>query len=191
MYGYIIGKVTKITPKYIIQENNGIGYIIIVPNPYNFKLNEDYKIYTYQYVREDQNDLYGFLTDDEKEMFLKLISVSGIGPKSALSILAAGSVSEIVKAIEARNDAYLRKFPGIGQKASQQIILDLRGKLSFTEDLLSSGNNSALDDVEEALMALGYGKKELTKVLSKLDAKKEVGDLIKDALKLLAKQEEL
>ncbi len=187
MYGYIIGKVTKITPKYIIQENNGIGYIIIVPNPYNFKLNEDYKIYTYQYVREDQNDLYGFLTDDEKEMFLKLISVSGIGPKSALSILAAGSVSEIVKAIEARNDAYLRKFPGIGQKASQQIILDLRGKLSFTEDLLSSGNNSALDDVEEALMALGYGKKELTKVLSKLDATKEVGDLIKDALKLLAK----
>ena len=84
MYGYIIGKVTKITPKYIIQENNGIGYIIIVPNPYNFKLNEDYKIYTYQYVREDQNDLYGFLTDEEKEMFLKLISVSGIGPKSAL-----------------------------------------------------------------------------------------------------------
>ena len=191
MYGYIIGKVTKITPKYIIQENNGIGYIIIVPNPYNFKLNEDYKIYTYQYVREDQNDLYGFLTGEEKEMFLKLISVSGIGPKSALSILAAGSVAEIVKAIEARNDAYLRKFPGIGQKASQQIILDLRGKVSFTEDLLSSGNNSALDDVEEALMALGYGKKELTKVLSKLDATKEVGDLIKDALKLLAKQEEL
>ena len=187
MYGYIIGKVTKITPKYIIQENNGIGYIIIVPNPYNFKLNEDYKIYTYQYVREDQNDLYGFLTDEEKEMFLKLISVSGIGPKSALSILAVGSVAEIVKAIEARNDAYLRKFPGIGQKASQQIILDLRGKVSFNEDLLSSGNNSALDDVEEALMALGYGKKELTKVLSKLDAKKEVGDLIKDALKLLAK----
>ena len=101
--------------------------------------------------------------------------------------MAAGSVAEIVKAIEARNDAYLRKFPGIGQKASQQIILDLRGKVSFTEDLLSSGNNSALDDVEEALMALGYGKKELTKVLSKLDAKKEVGDLIKDALKLLAK----
>ena len=187
MYGYIIGKVTKITPKYIIQENNGIGYIIIVPNPYNFKLNEDYKIYTYQYVREDQNDLYGFLAEDEKEMFLKLISVSGIGPKSALSILAAGSVSEIVKAIEARNDTYLRKFPGIGQKASQQIILDLRGKLSFTDDFVSSGNSSTLDDVEEALMALGYGKKELSKVLSKLDTTKEVGDLIKDALKLLAK----
>lgn len=187
MYGYIIGRVTKITPKYIIEENNGIGYIIIVPNPYNFKLNEEYKIYTYQYVREDQNDLYGFLSDDEKELFLKLISVSGIGPKSALSILAAGSVSEVIKAIEARNDAYLRKFPGIGTKASQQIILDLKGKLSFTEDLVPTGAQSKLIDVEEALMALGYGKKELTKVLSKLDANKEVGDLIKDALKLLAK----
>lgn len=188
MYGYIIGRVTKITPKYIIQENNGIGYIIIVPNPYNFKLNEEYKIYTYQYVREDQNDLFGFLTDDEKELFLKLISVSGIGPKSALSILASGSVSEVCKAIEARNDAYLRKFPGIGTKASQQIILDLRGKLSFNMDLVSNGSGSSnLDDVEEALLALGYSKKELTKILSKLDASKEVGDLIKDALKLLAK----
>jgi Holliday junction DNA helicase RuvA len=118
MYGYIIGRVTKITPKYIIQENNGIGYILIAPNPYNFKLNEDYKIYTYQYVREDQNDLYGFLSDDEKELFLKLISVSGIGPKRALSILASGSVSEVIRAIESRNDAYLRKFPGIGIKAS-------------------------------------------------------------------------
>ncbi len=188
MYGYIIGRVTKITPKFIIQENNGIGYIIIVPNPYNFKLNEDYKIYTYQYVREDQNDLYGFLSDEEKELFLKLISVSGIGPKSALSILASGSVSEVVKAIEARNDAYLRKFPGIGTKASQQIILDLKGKISFKEELVSDGSStSKLSDVEEALMALGYGKKELTKVLSKLDCNKEVGDLIKDALKLLAK----
>ena len=187
MYGYIIGKITKISPKYIICENNGIGYLIIVPNPYNYKLNQDYKVFTHQYVREDIIDLYGFISEEEKDLFLKLISVSGIGPKSALSILAAGSVSEIVKAIEARNDTYLRKFPGIGQKASQQIILDLRGKLSFTDDFVSSGNSSTLDDVEEALMALGYGKKELSKVLSKLDATKEVGDLIKDALKLLAK----
>ena len=188
MYGYIIGRVTKITPKYIIQENNGIGYIIVVPNPYNYKLNEEYKIYTYQYVREDQNELYGFLLDEEKELFLKLISVSGIGPKSALSILASGTVSEIIRAIESRNDAYLRKFPGIGTKASQQIILDLRGKLSFTEDVISTGSGtSSLQDVEEALVALGYSKKELTKVLSKLDATKEVGDLIKDALKILAK----
>ncbi|HIT43957.1 TPA: Holliday junction branch migration protein RuvA [Candidatus Avacholeplasma faecigallinarum] len=185
MYGYIIGKITKITPKFIICENNGIGYLLIVSNPYNFKLNDEYKIHTYQYVREDIIDLYGFQTEEEKELFLKLISVSGIGPKSALSMLASGKVSEIIKAIEDRNDAYLRKFPGIGAKASQQIILDLRGKLSFTDELLVP--NSKLDDVEGALLALGYNKKEISKVLAKLDASLDEATLVKQALQQMIK----
>ncbi|MCI5583515.1 MAG: Holliday junction branch migration protein RuvA [Anaeroplasma sp.] len=185
MYGYIIGKITKISPKNIIVENNGIGYLIIVPNPYNFKLNEEYKIYTYQYVREDILDLYGFVTEEEKDLFLKLISVNGIGPKSALSILASGRVKEICDAIENRNDAYLKKFPGIGQKASQQIILDLRGKLSFQDDNVVK--NSKLDDVEQALIALGYAKKEITKVLEKIDTSLDEGALIKKALQMMIK----
>ena len=184
MYGYICGKVVKITPKYIICENNGIGYEIIVPNPFNYKLNDDYKIYTYQYVREDLIELYGFMEFEEKELFLKLISVSGIGPKSALSILATGTVSEICRAIESRNDLYLRKFPGIGAKASQQIILDLAGKLTFNS---TSSSNSKLDDVEDALIALGYSKKEISKVITKLDANMDEGELIKEALKKLVK----
>jgi Holliday junction DNA helicase RuvA len=97
------------------------------------------------------------------------------------------SVNQIVNAIESRNDAYLRKFPGIGQKASQQIILDLRGKLNFTLEEFSTKSNSKLDDVEEALVSLGYNKKELKKVLAKLDTTSEIGDLIKDALQILAK----
>ena len=185
MYGYIVGKVVKITPKYIICDNNGIGYLIIVPNPYNFILNNDYKIYVHQYVKEDVLDLYGFKEEDDKEMFLKLISVSGIGPKSALSILASASAGEVAKAIENGNDAYLKKFPGIGSKASQQIILDLKGKLSFDNTTVHA--NSKLDDVQDALIALGYSKKELTKVLAKLDATKEVGELVKDALKMMVK----
>lgn len=185
MYGYIIGKVVKITPKYIICDNNGIGYLIIVPNPYNFILNQDYKIYVHQYVKEDVLDLYGFKEEDDKEMFLKLISVSGIGPKSALSILASATASEVANAIDSGNDAYLKKFPGIGSKASQQIILDLKGKLSF--DSMAVTPNSKLDDVQDALIALGYSKKELTKVLAKLDANKEVGELVKDALKMMVK----
>jgi len=188
MYGYIKGKVTKISPKYIICDNNGIGYLIIVGNPYNFNLNEEYTIYTYQSVREDAIELYGFTKEDEKDLFLKLISVSGIGPKSALSILAAGSVKEIVNAIESRNDAYLRKFPGIGQKASQQIILDLKGKVQFSDE--ADGivkSSSKLTDVEDALIALGYSKKEITKIVSKLDATKDVGVLVKEALKQLVK----
>ncbi len=180
MYGYIKGIVTKITPKYIICETNNIGYLLIVGNPYNFKLNTEYKIYTYQYVREDVIELYGFSTEEEKELFLKLISVNGIGPKSALSILASGSVKEIVQAIENRNDAYLRKFPGIGTKASQQIILDLRGKLSFTDSVVTP--NSKLEDVEAALLALGYSKKEIEKVLPKLDPNSDEATLVKIAL---------
>ena len=185
MYGYIKGIVTKVTPKNIIVENQGIGYLLIVSNPYNFSLNKDYKIYVYQYVREDIIDLYGFISEDEKDLFLKLISVSGIGPKSALSILATGTVSEIVKAIESRNDAYLRKFPGIGAKASQQIILDLQGKLNLGEEIMVK--NTKLEDVEQALLALGYNKKEITKVLPKLDQTLEEGALVKQALKALVK----
>ncbi|MBQ9520884.1 MAG: Holliday junction branch migration protein RuvA [Acholeplasmatales bacterium] len=186
MYGYIIGTVTKVTPKNIICENNNIGYLIIVPNPYNYSLNKEYKIFLHQYVREDAIELYGFLEEEEKDMFLKLISVSGIGPKSALSILATGTVKEIVDAIESHNDHYLRKFPGIGAKASQQIVLDLAGKLNF-DNIKSGLTSSKLDDVEDALIALGYNKKEITKVISKLDASKEVGELVKEALKKLVK----
>ena len=185
MYGYIKGIVTKVTPKYIICENNGIGYLLIVSNPYNFSVNKEYLIYLHQYVRQDIIDLYGFITDDEKELFLKLISVSGIGPKSALSILASASVPEIIKAIESRNDAYLKKFPGIGAKASQQIILDLRGKLNFDEEVFVP--NTKLADVEAALMALGYNKKEISKVLSKLDTSLDEAVLIKQALQKMIK----
>lgn len=185
MYGYIKGIVTKITPKNIILENNGIGYLLIVSNPYNFNLNKEYKIYTYQYVKEDILDLYGFIEDAEKELFLKLISVSGIGPKSALSILASGTVEQISQAILNKDTAYLRKFPGIGVKASQQIILDLEGKLDF--NVTPIVNNSKLDDVKEALLALGYNQKEISKVLNKLDLTLEVGMLVKQALLALVK----
>lgn len=185
MYGYIKGVITKITPKNITIENNGIGYLLIVSNPYNFSLNQEYQVFVYQYVREDTLDLYGFMSEDEKDLFLKLISVSGIGPKSALSILASGTVKEIVHAIESRNDAYLRKFPGIGAKASQQIILDLQGKINLVEEI--SFTNTKLEDVEQALLALGYNKKEVSKVLPKLDANQEVGILVKQALQALVK----
>lgn len=185
MYGYIKGVVTKVTPKNIICENNGIGYLLIVSNPYNFQMNKEYLIHLYQYVREDIIDLYGFATVEEKEMFLKLLSVSGIGPKSALSILASGSVAEISRAIESRNDTYLKKFPGIGAKASQQIILDLRGKVNF--DAQSVVPNSKMEDVESALVALGYSKKECAKVLAKLDASLDEATLVKQALQQMVK----
>ena len=185
MYGYIKGIVTKVTPKNIIVENNGIGYLIIVPNPYIYHLADECMVYLHQYVKEDILDLYGFSSYEEKDLFLKLISVSGIGPKSALSILASGSINGIINAIEEGNAAYLKRFPGIGAKASQQIILDLKGKISF-EDTFGIPTTK-MSDVADALLALGYNKKEISKIEPKLDMTLDEGELVKQALKLLVK----
>ena len=144
-------------------------------------------MYTYQYVREQINDLYGFKTEDEKNLFIKLISVNGIGPKSALSILACGKVNDVYEAIEMRNDAYLRKFPGIGPKASLQIILDLKGKISFDEVANVSLSTQKSSDVGEALISLGYSKKDIDKVLKQIDLNADEGTIIKNALQLLSK----
>ena len=103
MYGYIIGTVTEIEASYIILENNKIGYIINVPNPYSFTLNSEYKIYIYTQIKEDEHLLYGFKELSEKELFLKLIGVKGLGPKMALPMLATGSQTGIMDAIDIVN----------------------------------------------------------------------------------------
>ena len=131
MYDYIIGKITDIKNNAIVVDNNGIGYLVYVSNPYSFKLNEEYKVFIYQQVMEDANNLYGFKTIEEKELFLKLISVKGLGCKMALPILAVGSIDGIMDAIERENVLYLKKFPKIGDKLAKQIVLDLKGKLEF------------------------------------------------------------
>lgn len=184
MYEYMSGMLTKVNPKYVVLDNNGIGYQIYVPNPYNYHVNDYCTIWVYQAVREDSIDLYGFLTFEEKDLFLKIISVTGIGPKSALPILAASSVDDIKGAIASGNVSYMQKFPGIGPKAAQQIILDLRGKVEFDQVSLIKND---LDDCIEALVALGYNKKEVNKVISKVDATLPQNEIIKQALKLLSK----
>ena len=184
MYEYISGMLTKVNPKYVVLDNNGIGYQIYVPNPYNYHVNDYCTIWVYQAVREDSMDLYGFLTYEEKDLFLKLISVTGIGPKSALPIMAASSVDDIKNAIASGNASYMQKFPGIGPKAAQQIILDLRGKIEFETVTLVKDD---LDDCMEALVALGYNKKEVNKVMGKVDTTLPQNEIIKQALKLLSK----
>ena len=184
MYEYISGMLVKVNPKYVVIENGGIGYQIFVPNPYNYRTNEFYTIFVHQVVREDSHDLYGFLTFEEKDLFLKLISVTGIGPKSALPIMAASSVSDIIGAISSGNVGYMQKFPGIGPKAAQQIILDLRGKVDFAPATLI---DDTINDCIEALVALGYNKKEVNKVIAKVDQSLAQNQIIKEALKLLSK----
>lgn len=183
MYSYINGTVVDHSANAVIVEVNDIGYLIKTSNPYVFKLNERVKIFTYQYVREDILDLYGFSSKDERNLFLKLISVKGIGPKGAMAILATGSVSGIVSAIESGNSDYLRKFPGIGPKASQQIVLDLKGKFE-AEGII---NNDILD-VKEVLISLGYSIREINKVLPKLEVENtSLDEMVKSALQLMLK----
>lgn len=179
MYAYLKGFVKEILPNSIVLEVNDIGYQVFVPNSYDYKLEEFTIVYIHQAIKEDSNFLYGFRQKDEKEMFLKLISVSGIGPKSALSIMASGTVNEIASAIEAGDSKKLTKFPGIGPKAASQIILDLKGKLIVDTPLI----NTDYDDVRDALIALGYKQKDVEKVLPKLSG--TTSEMIKQALQMM------
>ena len=180
MYAYIKGTLSQLFPTHVVVETCGIGYEIQTPNSYRFQkyLEKEVQIYTPLIVREDAQLLYGFINEEEKEMFLSLIKVTGIGPKSALAILASSTPHEVKLAIENENDAYLTQFPGIGKKTARQIVLDLKGKVTITEensdDLLQTqvnGNeqNQIISEALLALQALGYSKRELTKVEKSLN----------------------
>lgn len=180
MYSYIKGKISEIKPKYITLDCHDIGYMISVSNPYDYQMNSEILVYIYQYVREDKLTLFGFKNNEEKELFIKLLGVKGIGPKSALSILA-GDASKSMNAITDGDAKYFKKFPGIGEKSSQQIILDLKGKIIFS-DLETNVDN----EVYLVLEALGYRAKEINKILPKLDFNQDTSTLVKQALRKLS-----
>lgn len=184
MFDYFKGIITKTEPNYVVIECNGVGYKIFTPNPYKFKEGTTQTAYVYNHIREDENSLYGFTTYEERELFLKLIGVKGLGPKMALPILATGSISGIVDAIDRENILYLKKFPKIGDKVAKQIVLDLKGKLESSEEVTIDESD---DDVVLALVALGYKNVEIKKILPKLNKEDSVEDKIKEALKLLLK----
>ncbi len=186
MYGYINGIITEIDSSYVILENNGIGYIIYVPNPYSYQLNKEYTIFTYTKVGEEEYTLYGFKTRDQKELFLKLISVKGLGPKMALPIIATGTIDSIAEAIENENLNYLKKFPKIGDKVAKQMVLDLKGKLNTINTGLFKKEDLS-DELYEVLIGLGYKQADIKRVLNKVDANKSLEDQVKEALKLMLK----
>ena len=185
MYSYLKGTVTEIKSNGITMDVNGVGYDVRTPNPYDYKMDEELKVYIHHYVREDAIHLYGFKTIEGKSLFIKLLSVKGIGPKSAIAILASGNVVDVIGAIDRGDAKFLTKFPGIGPKASQQIILDLKGKIDLNQDTLAKSTN--ITDVEEALKSLGYKVKEITKAVKGLDGNKSTDVLLKEALAQMLK----
>ena len=184
MYNYIKGTIIEVTSNYVVLENNGVGYQIYTGNPYSFQEGQEYIIYVYQKIAEDDNSLYGFKTKEEKELFLKLIGVKGLGPKMALPMIALGSVSGIADAIERENILYLKKFPKIGDKVARQIILDLKGKL-YIESPNASDDSS--NELIEVLESLGYKKADIKRILPQVNSSETIEEQIKSALKLMLK----
>ena len=195
MYEYLKGTITAILPSYIVIDIQGVGYRVLVANPYTFSLNSTMTVYVEQIIRDNDQNLYGFLTKEDKDLFQKLLNVSGIGPKSALAILANGDAEGLISAVENDNVAYLTQFPGVGKKTAQQIVLDLKGKLdelaSKTGMINASSNpeqSQALDDALEALLALGYTAKDVKAVAQIIGRNSDTTDgYIRSALKLLVK----
>lgn len=206
MYDYIKGPITRITPEYIVIEVQGIGWQLNTPNPYVFSIgSEDVQVFTHLNVREDAQNLFAFKSLEQRELFRKLIQVSGIGPKGALAILASGNPSHVIAAIEQEDELFLVKFPGVGKKTARQMILDLKGKLdmlmenmdlpSAEDELPLFGVNPHKHELEEAILALqalGYSERELIKVKKQLadnDQLTSTEAYMKEALKILLKQQ--
>lgn len=193
MFAYIKGSLEIKTNNYVVIDVNGVGYKIFMSQKGIETLDEIgniVKIYTYYYVREDNISLYGFTTNEELRMFELLLSVSGIGAKSAITMLSAISPSEFAISVISNDTSKLTKVPGIGNKTAARIILELKDKLKTeqaiekdekTEEVVSKQeiNEEAL----AALQVLGYNKKEVEKILEKFDSSKmTVEEIIKAAL---------
>ena len=194
MYEYFQGVIVTIKPDFVVVDVNGIGYKVFSPTPYAYQEGQKVRVFIEQIVRDTGITLYGFQTEDDKGLFLKLLSVSGIGPKSALAIMAAEDSDSLAKAIEEGEVKYLTRFPGVGKKTASQIVLDLKGKLgSFVKNAnktASSEVSPELNDALLALLALGYTKKEVDRITPALIAEEKTtaDQYIKKGLALLLKK---
>ncbi|WP_282919655.1 Holliday junction branch migration protein RuvA [Ignavigranum ruoffiae] len=170
MYEFIQGQLIQIQPTYIVILTTSLAYRIYCPNPFVWQddLNQQVRCYTELIVREDAQLLYGFYSQEERDLFNTLNRVSGIGPKSALSILAVGDHEGLMQAIDQGDSTYLTKFPGVGKKTAQQMILDLSGKLSdFKVDSVKtapSTSTAVVDEAIQALVGLGYSQREIKRI---------------------------
>lgn len=198
MYEYIKGTYIGISKDYIIVESNSIGYKIHTSGSTMAKMpniNEEVKLFVQQLVREDFIGLYGFLTEEEREMFNLLLTINGVGSKAALSLLSISSVNNLKFAILSSDYGTLTKAPGIGKKIAQRIILELKDKLGSIVEQNENNDNDLIkisESVEknygealQALVSLGFSEKEAQGALKCVDINKSLEDIIKNSLKHL------
>lgn len=190
MIAFIKGLIHSYSNDSLIIENNGIGYRVYISNPQTVHLHSEVILYTYQHVREDAVTLFGFTTMEEHDLFLRLISVKGVGPKTALNMLGVCPTKHMIAAIEQNDVKVLKSLPGIGAKTASQIVLDLKGKLVEEVTELENTENEQLKDALEALQALGYKSSELNSIKKemRLQEGKTCDQYIRLALGILAKR---
>jgi Holliday junction DNA helicase RuvA len=189
LIGKISGKLTERHPPQIIVDVHGVGYEIDVPMSTYYQLpatGSDVALYTHLIVREDAHQLYGFMSEQERHVFRQLLKISGVGARTALSVLSGMSVADLYEAVSAQDGARLVKVPGIGKKTAERLLLELKDKLDVTVVAVAAAGHNR--DVLNALLALGYNDKEAAWAVKQLPAGAAVAEGIRHALKLLSKQ---
>lgn len=188
MLAYIAGKILVKRENYLIVITNGLGYKVFAAPKLIAEVAGETELYLYQQIKEDGTALYGFKTLEELEFFELLLSVSGIGPKSALAILAMASLAELKSAIASGNHSLLTKVSGIGQKTAERLVLELKNKVDYLAPVSGSTSGQIRGDELEALVALGYSLAQAREALSQIAFEiTDSGERIKAALKYLGR----
>jgi len=193
MISYLKGKILNKGQNFAIVEVGNVGYKVFLNPTALIKLEtgKEAELYTHQYVREDALDLYGFKTPEELEFFELLLSISGVGPKSALGVLAIASVGNIKESISRGDPSLLTKVSGIGRKTAERVVLELREKIDGLayQGKQKAGDGAAVSGEEiDALMALGYSMSQAREALRQVDKKiKDSGERIRQALKKMGR----
>lgn len=183
MIYFLRGKVAEINQESVVIDVRDVGYELLVSHIDSFHIGDEVFVYTYNVVREDENYLIGFVSKEEKDVFMSLIKVKGLGPKTVINALSATTPEEVISAISSNNVAFLKKLPGLGAKAAGQIILDLKGELTG-----SKGNPKQYEEVYDALKTLGFKGAAIDRVLATINEPGATNeDILRIALKRLKK----
>jgi Holliday junction DNA helicase RuvA len=188
--GRIAGKLVAKQPPQIVVDVQGIGYELDVPMSTLYQLpatGSDVALLTHLIVREDAHQLYGFATEPERALFRKLLKISGVGARTALSVLSGMSVADVKQAVSEQDIGRLTRIPGIGKKTAERLLLELKDKLDIAVVTVSSESGSDRSDIVHALLALGYNDKEAQFAVKNLESALSVTEGIRQALKVLSK----
>jgi Holliday junction DNA helicase RuvA len=188
--GRLAGKLVAKHPPQIVVDVHGVGYELDVPMSTLYQLpatGTDVTLLTHLLIREDAHQLYGFSTESERSLFRKLLKISGVGARTALSVLSGMSVADVKQAVTQQDSGRLTKIPGIGKKTAERLLLELKDKLDIAVVAVQSEASTAGSDVINALLALGYNDKEAQFAVKHLDSGLSVTEGIRQALKVLSK----